>query len=298
MKNPFSHSSKKFGFFGKSRAVRLSVYAPILLLMFFFWVRLLEWKMTHHPGGYSGGAEWVLPKKTEEVFFTTADGVKLNGWFLHSRRDATSGTVLYCHGNGGNLTNVREVAENLAERGLAVLIYDYRGYGRSEGSTPIESELYADADAAYDYLTKNRNVKPENLAIYGLSLGTTAATDLASRQDCGALVLEAPLSSASDMASYAVPILPRWAHWIGRNRFESAQKISRVKCPILIAHGDADSVIPVEQGRKVFAAASEPKKLLIIPNGSHWLPSVNGYVDQVADFIINSLPHTNDNRSS
>lgn len=93
-----------------------------------------------------------------------------------------------------------------------MLLYDYRGYGRSEGSAPSEAELYLDGDAAYDFLTKTRGVKIEQLAIYGLLLGTTASTDLASRKPCGALVLEAPLSSASDMASATLPIIPRQLH--------------------------------------------------------------------------------------
>lgn len=280
---------KKSGFFAQPRAVRLVVYLLVFAVLFLGGVRLLEWKMTHHPVADDGNADWVLPKQADNVWFTTTDGVKLNGWFLQARQQTAKGTVLYCHGNGGNLTYVRGVALDLANRGLDVLIYDYRGYGRSEGSIPSEAELYMDADAAYDFLTNKRNVKAENLAIYGLSLGTTAATDLAARKPCGALVLEAPLSSASDMASATVPLIPRALHWILKNRFESARKIAKVKCPVLITHGEADEIIPTEQGRKVFAAAHDPKKLMIIPRGTHWLPSVHGYMDSVADFIVTSL---------
>ncbi|MBS1807891.1 MAG: alpha/beta hydrolase [Acidobacteria bacterium] len=279
----------KSGFFARPRAVRLAMYLPLFGVLFFGWVRLLEWKMTHHPVSYDGGADWALPKQTEDVWFTTADGVKLHGWFLQSRPQPSNGTVLYAHGNGGNITYFKGVALDLAHRGLDVLLYDYRGYGRSEGSAPSEAELYADADAAYDFLTKTRGIKPENLAIYGLSLGTTVATDLASRRSCGVLVLEAPLSSASDMASATLPIIPQGLHWILKNRFESARKIADVKVPVLVTHGDADEIIPTEQGQKVFAAAREPKKLLLIPRGTHWLPSVNGYMDSVVEFIVTSL---------
>ena len=153
--------------------------------------------------------------------------------------------------------------------------------------------MYADGDAAYEFLTKTRGIQAEKLAIYGLSLGTTVSTDVASRRPCGALVLEAPLSSASDMADVMLPILPRSLHWIGKNKFESERKISRVKCPVLIAHGDADEMIPTEQGRKVFTAAHEPKKLLIVPNGHHWLPETNGYLNSVSEFIVSSLARNN-----
>jgi uncharacterized protein len=281
--------AKKSGFFARPPAVRFAVYLPVFCVLFLGGVRLLEWQMTHHPRAFDGNANWTLPEKSEDVWFTTADGVKLHGWFMPAQKQHASGTVLYCHGNGGNLTYVRGVAQDLTARGLDVLLFDYRGYGRSEGSAPSETQLYADADAAYDFLTKTRGVKPEKLAIYGLSLGTTAATDLAARKVCGALVLEAPLSSASDMASATVPVIPRSLHWILQNRFESERKIAQVKCPVLVTHGDRDNIIPDEQGRKVFAAANEPKKLLIIPRGSHWLPSEKGYMDSVAEFIVTHL---------
>lgn len=284
---------KRNGFFGRPAVVRLAVYTPLLIVTFFFGIRWLETQITHHRERYDGGPQWKLPANAEDVWFTNADGVKLNGWFIRAKTQAV-GTVLYCHGNGGNLTNVGWLAGDLAAYGLEVLIFDYRGYGRSEGSVPSESELYADADAAYDFLTKERGVRPERLAIYGLSLGTTAAIDLASRRKCGALVVEAGLSSASDMASVAVPWLPTWLHWVGRNRFESARKIANVKCPVLVAHGTDDEVIPVEQGRKLFAAAPEPKKLMIVKGGHHWLPdSANAnYLINVGSFIKEALSQT------
>ncbi len=279
----------KSGFFARPVMVRLAVYMPLFCVLFFGWVRLLEWKMTHHPVRYDGSADWMLPNQTEEVWFITTDKVKLHGWFLQARQQPAKGTVLYAHGNGGNITYFQGVAADLANRGMDVLLYDYRGYGRSEGTAPSEAELYADADAAYDFLITTRGVNPEKLAIYGLSLGTTAAIDLAARKTCGALVLEAPLSSASDMASAAIPLIPRGLHWILKNRFASERKIANVKCPVFVAHGEADQIIPVAQGKKVFAAAPEPKKLLLIPRGTHWLPSVKGYMDSVAEFIAINL---------
>jgi uncharacterized protein len=280
---------KKSGFFALPRMARAVIYLFLLSLTLPIWMRLLEWKMTHHPVSYDGGAEWTLPAHSEDVWFTTSDGVKLHGWLMRASQQPANGTVLYSHGNGGNVTYFKGIAGDLAQRGLDVLLYDYRGYGRSEGAAPSETELYADVDAAYDFLTKTRGVKFEKLAIYGLSLGTVPSTDLAARKPCAALVLEAPLSSASDMASVTLPIIPRQLHQVLKNRFESARKITEVKCPLLVTHGEADGIIPVEQGRKVFAAANEPKKLLIIPRGSHWLASENGYMDAVTEFISANL---------
>lgn len=284
--------TKKSGFFGLPRFTRLGIYLTLMAVTFPFVVRGLEPYLTHHPSAFDGNKDWGLPPNTEEIWFTTADNLKLNAWFLHAPQPS-KGTVLYSHGNGGNLTFVRGVAQDLVQHGLDVFIYDYRGYGRSEGSIPSEAEMYADGDAAYEFLTKTRGIPAEKLAIYGLSLGTTVSTEVASQRSCGALVLEAPLSSASDMASTMLPILPRALHWIGKNKFESERKISSVKCPVLIAHGDADEMIPTEQGRKVFAAANEPKKLMIVPKGKHWLPGENGYLDSVANFILSTLNKSN-----
>lgn len=282
--------NRKSGWFGLARPVRFGLYLPVLLAFLFFGLRWFEQAVTYHPVRYAAGSAWNLPQNTEEVWFTAADGVRLNGWFLHAQADAVSGTVLYCHGNGGNLTSVRNLAQQLAAQGLNVLIWDYRGYGRSEGGLSDEWALYRDGDAAYEYLTQTRATPPEKLVIYGLSLGTTVAVDLAARRACRALIVEAGLSSAQEMAAVAAPWLPGWLSWLGRNRFASARKIAGVNVPVLIAHGTADEVIPVEQGKKLYAAAREPKKLMIVPGGSHWLPgSGKAYVDAITDFMRDTL---------
>src|SRR5262249_23113222 len=152
----------------------------------------------------------------EDVWMKTADGVRLHGWFIKASTQPATATVIYFHGNGGNISNVGWVGQSLAERGLDVLLFDYRGYGRSEGSVADEQALNRDADAAYDYVTSERGVRPDQLALYGASLGTTMAIDLAARKECAALVIESGLSSASDLASALLPWLPRWAHRFGR----------------------------------------------------------------------------------
>jgi alpha-beta hydrolase superfamily lysophospholipase len=229
-----------------SRALWMgAISVPVLGGLSLLGLRWFETAITYHPTRYAPGETWKLPAGAEEVWFAGAGGERLHGWFVRSRGRPATATVLYCHGNGGNLTNVAWVAERLAGRGLDVLVFDYRGYGRSEGEISDEWGLYADAEAAYDYLTRERGVRPERLALYGLSLGTAAAVDVAVRRECGALVLEAGLSSASAMAAVAVPWLPRWLHTLGRNRFESARKLERVRCPVLITHGTRDGTIPV-----------------------------------------------------
>jgi uncharacterized protein len=260
------------------------------LLIFFFGLRWLEYSMTYHPLPYIPGPAWTPPANGENVWFSANDGERVqrvHGWFVRSQSQPPIATVLYCHGNGGNLTYVAWVAEKLSKNNLDVLIFDYRGYGRSDGKITDEWGLYADTDAAYDYLMRDRNVKPEKLVLYGESLGTTAAIDTASRRACGALIVESGLSSASDMGAKAVPFLPRWLHWLAKNRFESERKIANVKCPVLVTHGTVDNVIPVEQGRKLFEAAHEPKRLKIVEGGDHNLFGNGGreYLEQIIEFI-------------
>nr|MBA3439122.1 alpha/beta hydrolase [Pyrinomonadaceae bacterium] len=127
----------------------------------------------------------------------------------------------------------------------------------------------------------------ERLVLYGQSLGTTVAADVASRRACGALILESGLSSAAEMAAVVLPWLPRKAYVVGKNRFDSARKLSLVRVPVLITHGDPDAVIPVEQGRALYKAANEPKKLLIFPGAGHNVHGNTGarYVGVVAEFI-------------
>ncbi|MGH9901517.1 MAG: alpha/beta hydrolase [Pyrinomonadaceae bacterium] len=252
-------------------------------------LRRFEHAVTFHPARYAGGDAWAPPAGAEDVWFAGAGGERLHGWLVRaSGARPSSATVIYFHGNGGNLTNVGWVGTRLAARGFDVLLFDYRGYGRSEGDVTDERGIYEDADAAYDYAVRVRGVRPERLALYGQSLGTTAVADLASRRPCGAVVLESGLSSASDMASVVLPWLPRPLHALARNRFDSARKLADARCPVLVAHGELDATIPAAQGRALYAAAPAPKELIVVPGAGHNdVVAVGGdaYLDSVAAFV-------------
>ena len=234
-----------------------------------------------------------MPRGAEEVWFETSDGVKLYGWlFRASTQTPAAATVVYFHGNGGNLSYCDWVGAELAARGFDVLLFDYRGYGRSQGEPTDERGLYADADAAYDFVTKSRGVDARRVVLYGQSLGTAAATDVASRRECGALVLESGLSSASDMAGMVIPWLPGFVRNLTKNKLDSVGKLPRVGCPVFVAHGGRDEIIPVGQGRKLFEAAPEPKRLHIVEGAGHNdLSNVGGeqYIDSLAQFIRHSV---------
>ncbi|MGH9839859.1 MAG: alpha/beta hydrolase [Blastocatellia bacterium] len=278
---------KRFSLFRLSPPVRMLIYLPIVAAILYFTLRQLEFLVTYHPLGYTPGPEWTPPANGEDVWIRTAGGERIHAWFVRAAEQPAAAAVLYCHGNGGNLTNVGWIAEELSKRGFDAVVFDYRGYGRSDGKLADEWGLYADTDAVYDYLIRERGAKPERLVVYGQSLGSTAAIDLASRKRCAAVIVESGLSSASEMGAIAFPWLPRWLHSLAKNRFESARKIASVNCPVLITHGTMDEVIPVEQGRRLYESAREPKRLVIVEGGDHNLAGAGGdrYLDSISDFI-------------
>lgn len=269
-------------------ALLLVVGVPLL----FYAVRRFERAATFYPVAFDGGPTWRLPRGAADVWVTTRSGARLHGWLVQADGGAPAATIVYFHGNGGNLSYVGWLAEELAGRGFDVLLFDYKGYGRSEGAITDERSLYEDADAVYQFLTVEQGRRPERLVLYGQSLGAAVAVDLASRQTCGALILESGLSSASDVAALLLPWAPRLLHRLGSNRLDAARKLARVTRPVLVAHGDADDIIPVEQGRALYEAAREPKRLVIVPRAGHNnLVATGGdaYLDQLAEFIRASL---------
>jgi fermentation-respiration switch protein FrsA (DUF1100 family) len=220
----------------------------------------------------------------EDIYFTTADNVRLNGW--HAPYAGARTTLLWFHGNAGNISHRVGGMKLLHDRVKAnVFIIDYRGYGRSEG-TVSEKGTYEDARAALRYLRTRKDLDAKNIVFFGQSLGAAVATELASQENCLALILEAPFVSIREMARAAFPFLP-----IGpllRTRYDVAEKIKEVKDPILVLQGDRDEVIPVEQGKKVFAAAPSPKEFYAIPGAGHndtFHVGGNAYFDVIKSFI-------------
>ena len=277
-------------FFTREQLVGLTVALVLGCVAFVYGLRRLELLMTFRPERLST-QEQRAPEGAETVWFNSADGTRLNGWFFESRSRPAAATIVFFHGNGGNISNVGWMGQRFAKHGFNVLVFDYRGYGASEGVAADESGLYADGDAAVAYVVNNKGVRPEQIVLYGHSLGTTVAVDVASRGNYGAVVLESGLSSASSVAATALPWLPSALHFLGRNRFESARKLASVKAPVLIAHGDPDTTIPTSEARLLFAAANEPKKLLIVPGAGHVVFGAAGeqYLSQVEQFMRDAL---------
>ena len=282
----FSHK-----IFTRERLIGASVALVLGCTAFVYGLRWLESLMTFRPERLSAAQLKSTPEGAESVWFNSADGTRLNGWFFESPSRPAVGTIIFFHGNGGNISNVGWLGRRFARHGFNVLLFDYRGYGASERDAGRESDLYADGDAAVAFVMKEKKISSDQIVLYGHSLGTAVVADVASRGKFGAIVLESGFSSASSVASSALPWLPRFLHFLGKNRLESARKLASVRSPILIAHGDPDRTIPTSEARILFAAANEPKKLLIVPGAGHVVFGSAGeqYLNQVEAFIRDAL---------
>lgn len=229
---------------------------------------LLENWLLFHP--LRATEYWLPPpnSRVQDVELQTVNGTRIHAWWCPTKNWLPAqGALLYCHGNAGNLS-CRADAVALWQQALdvSVLIFDYPGYGRSNGRV-TEAGCYRSADAAYHWLTQTMKVPPERLLIYGGSLGGGVAVDLASRQPHRALILVKTFTSIPDAAQSVYPWLP--VRWLVRNRFDNLEKIGRCTRPIFIAHGTTDRLVPFVQGQRLFEAASEPKQFLAMAGLDH-----------------------------
>ncbi|HKC13881.1 MAG TPA: alpha/beta hydrolase [Vicinamibacteria bacterium] len=225
----------------------------------------------------------------EEVSLAAEDGVRLHAWWLPLARPRF--TILFAHGNAGNISHRLDRARLLASRLSAqVFLFDYRGYGRSEGK-PDEQGTYRDARAAHRHLTETRGVPPDRLVLFGESLGSAVALNLALERAAGALVLESPFTSIRDMARLLLPWLPLSPFL--RTRYDNLAKVGRLKVPLLVVHGDRDEVVPFAQGRRVFEAAPEPKRFHRIVGAGHndtYLRGGEAYWEALDEFLERDPP--------
>jgi fermentation-respiration switch protein FrsA (DUF1100 family) len=218
----------------------------------------------------------------EEIFLNTEDGLRLHGWYIPAQ--GSKRALIFFHGNAGNISHRGESVAIFHRLGLNVLILDYRGYGRSQGK-PAENGLYKDARAAWRYLTSERGFAPEDIILFGRSLGGAVAAKLAADSQPGGLILESTFSSARDMANIIFPILSRLIFI--RYRFDVESHIRRVTCPLLVLHSPYDEIIPFHLGEKIFKAAKEPK-LLVRMKGDHnsgFIESQPAYQEALGAFV-------------
>ncbi|MBI5366613.1 MAG: alpha/beta hydrolase [Planctomycetes bacterium] len=260
--------------------LRRSPYLPAFLRRWFD--ALAVFHPTRYPDGCWNTQELALP--VEEANFASRDGTRLHGW--HVRAPAAPWTLLWCHGNTGNIGYRFEHLQLLCRRGWDVFLFDYRGYGKSAGR-PSDEGLYADAEAAFDWLVAEKKIPAERILIFGQSLGGAVAVELALRRKALGLVLEATLTSLVDVARHATPGLPTGIFLAGR--FESISKIARIGHPLLVLHGTDDEIIPFALGRRLFEAAVEPKWFHAIQGATHkdtCLVGGEDYYHRIEEFAV------------
>ena len=238
--------------------------------------------MVFFPGKRIGDTPEAAGLHYEDVYLVTDDNINIHGWFV-PRPDAKA-TLLFFHGNAGNISHRLESISIFHDMGLSVFIIDYRGYGRSDGR-PSEQGTYRDAMAAWNYLVDERRVRPEEIIVFGRSLGGAVAAWLAAKVRPAAVILESTFTSVKELGKFYYPYLP--VSRIARIHYPVDEYLTSFDCPVLIIHSHQDEVIPVIHGRRLFEYAREPKMFLPI-SGDHnngFLLSKDVYVKGVKQFL-------------
>jgi fermentation-respiration switch protein FrsA (DUF1100 family) len=236
------------------------VYAMVVGILWF----MQDTMLYHRSAGAPMLNDPMLLPKREIVCLTTADGLNLRSWYFKPAR-ADLPTVVFFHGNAGDIGNHLPFAKFLIEAGYGLLALEYRGYGGNPG-TPREAGLIADGRAALAFLNV-QGVPDSGIVLYGESLGTGIAVQLAAEHQVRALILRSPYTSIAEVAAIQLPYIP--ARWLVRDRFDSLAKIRLSKAPLFIFHGANDALIPIALGRQLFEAAPEPKTWLTIEGVGH-----------------------------
>ena len=258
----------------------LVIYSSLLLYLYFIQDQILY--MPDYPSRRVTATPDQVGLDYQPVTLTAEDGVRLDGWFLP--HDDPRATLLFFHGNAGNISHRLHSLKLFHDLGLAVLIIDYRGYGRSEGE-PSEAGTYRDADAAWRYLTETRNIPPAQVLLLGRSLGGAVAAYTASRHGALGLVLESTFSSAPEMAAWLYPWAP--ARRLTRFGYDTQSRLAGIRIPLLVVHSREDELIPYYQGEALYQAGRSPKRFLAISGGHNdgLLLNTQRYTRALDEFI-------------
>jgi len=245
----------------KAIAVIALAYVAILGLVFWFQPKLVYFPMK---GSYSATPQ-ALGLAFETVALRTDDGEQLAAWWIPAPMSAPArGTVLLLHGNAGDISHRIDYAKMFYGLGYNTLLVDYRGYGESSGQ-PSEEGTYRDAMASWLWLTVTRGIKASDIVIFGESLGGGVATWLAAQHSPRALILASAFTSIPDLGAEVYPWLP--VRWLSRIHYNNLANLERIRVPVLIAHSSGDDIIPYAHGRRLHAAAHEPKAFLELSGG-------------------------------
>lgn len=257
----------------------LAVYAGLALLLFFFQSQLVFYPQLDRALSATP-AQIGLP--FEEVQMKAADGVELHGWYVPVAKPR--GTVLFTHGNAGNISHRLDYVAMFHRLGYNLLIFDYRGYGNSSGA-PSEPGTYLDAGSAWAYLTQIKHEPACRIALFGESLGGAVAAQLAAQHQPAALVLASSFTSVPDLGQQFYPWLP--VRWLARIRYDTRASLQQAHVPLLVAHSPQDEIIPYAHGQALFAAARAPKTFLDLAGGHNdgFIFMRESWVGTLRDFL-------------
>jgi uncharacterized protein len=237
---------------------------------------------------YFPSTERIAPAKAglsdvQEIILTTPDTEKLVAWYTQASKNKP--TILYFHGNAAGLIDRAERMGKYQALGFGFFMPAYRGFAGSSGS-PSEKALIADARLAYEYLLK-RGVRPEDIVVFGESLGTSVATQLAASVKVGAVILESPFTSAANMGALLYPFLP--VRYLMNDQYRSDQYISSITAPVLVIHGGRDEVVPLAMGKQMFKLANQPKQFVLLPEAGHNDHDQFGLIAKVQEFTAKNV---------
>jgi fermentation-respiration switch protein FrsA (DUF1100 family) len=261
--------------------ILVSVWLLLSILLYF-----LQPKFVYFPTAELVLTPSYIQLDYEDVFIKTDANTTIHGWFIPHNNPR--GTLLFFHGNGGNISHRLDSLAIFNSLGLSVLIIDYSGYGQSEGN-PSEQGTYKDAEAAWQYLLTEKQLNSKDIIIFGRSLGGAVAIWLANQNEPRALIVESAFSSVADIGKHYYPYLP--VSLLARIKYPSHNLITSIKCPVLFVHSPDDDIVPYKFGRKLFMAANEPKEFLDIQGGHNdgFFVSGKHYVNGLDEFISKNL---------
>lgn len=253
-------------------------FGYLLITLFLF---LQQDKMVYLPSKEMTASPADIRMAFKEVILTTSDDVKLYSWLAGEETGHGSrGVILFCHGNAGNISHRLESMSIFYRLGLNIFIFDYRGYGKSEGE-PSEQGTYRDIEAAWKYLTETEGIAPERIILFGRSLGGPIASYLAAKEDINAraLILESTFTSVPDLGQQTYPIFP--VRLISHYSYNTLEYLRKVKIPVLVIHSPNDEMIPYKHGVALYEAAQDPRRFVNI-HGSH----NEGFRESIEEYIV------------
>lgn len=261
-------------------AISAGIYLIIVGYLFFN-----QKQMVYYPYSKLTATPEDMGIRYENMEIRISDDETVHGWFIPSSDSSNKNVVLFCHGNAGNISNRLYTIQLFQSLNIPLLLFDYRGYGLSKGD-PSEENSYQDAQLCYKWLLNTKNYKPENITIFGRSLGGGVGVELSLREKVKGLIIESTFTSAGDIGQNLFPIFP--IKWFLKYKYDSITKIKNLECPVLIIHSSKDDLIPYYMGQELYAAATEPKEFFDIFGGHNDREYLQDplYMDKVKKFVI------------